>query len=256
MLELDRWIGYLTIAVAIGVLARLVAIGMAQRYWCVFGYLLADALQGLLAAQASPSSLWYGYVYFAGQAAKTVLAICLSVQLWVLAVRAYAALAWFGRRIALWGLVVALLVAAAGLALQPALAHGQSLFPHYFNAFEGALDSMVALFLAAAALFLLWFPVEVPRNVAVLIGGIVVFLVAEWGCLLLVNLHPSAASEVSAILLLVYLSCLIFWIVALQRTGESLTIVTGHRWNPEEAERLLGQLDTINSRLKQAAGRA
>lgn len=251
--ELNRWIGYLTIAASLCVLLRLVALRVVGRYWCIFGYLLADTLQGVLAARMPTRSLWYGYVYFGGQAAKLILAVCLSVQLWVLAVEAYPALALFGRRIASYGLLAALLVAAAGLALQPPLGPGQAVFPHYFNAFEGALDSMVALFLAAAAIFLLWFPVEIPRNVAVLIGGIMFFLLTEWAGLLLVNLRPSGVHQVAAMMLCVYLGCLIFWSIALQRSGETLTTVTGHRWNPEEAERLLGQLNAINARLKQAA---
>lgn len=185
-----------------------------------------------------------------------MLAVCLSVQLWVLALRAYPGLAMFGRRVAIYALIVALLIAAGGLALQPPVTPDQSVFLHYFNAFEGALDSMVALFLAAATLFLLWFPVEVPRNVAVFIGGIVCFLIAEWGTLLVVNLHPNTVGIPNVVILSIYLACLIFWTVALRRTGETLTMVTGHRWNPEEAERLLGQLDAINARLKHAAGRA
>lgn len=251
--ELNHWIGYLTMAVAVFLLARLAAFGMVWRYWCLFGYLLADTLQGLLAAGTPNDGVWYGYVYFVGQAAKTALAICLSVQLWVLAVKAYPALARFGRRLAAYALLVALVAATAGLALQPPLAGGQNLFPHYFNAFEGALDSMVALFLAAAAVFLLWFPLEVPRNVAVFIGGIVFFLLTEWSSLLLINLHPGAVQGVSVVLMCVYLGCLIFWSIALQRTGETLTMVTGHRWNPDEAEKLVGQLNAINARLKQAA---
>ena len=112
---------------------------------------------------------------------------------------------------------------------------------------------MVALFLVMAALFLLWFPVKVTKNVASLTGGIVLLLVAQWAGLLMVNFHPGTSIGVSAILLCVYLGCLIFWNIRVGRPGENLTTVTGHRWNPDEVERLLGQLDTINTRLQRAA---
>ena len=37
------------------------------------------------------------------------------------------------------------------------------------------------------------------------------------------------------------------------RAGEVVTTVTGHRWNAQEADRLLGQLDAINARLERMA---
>lgn len=65
--ELNRWIGYLTLAAGVCLLVRLIWLGMVRRYWGVFGYLLADTLQVLLAAGARTGSRWYGYVYLEGR---------------------------------------------------------------------------------------------------------------------------------------------------------------------------------------------
>jgi hypothetical protein len=252
LVEFNQWVGYLTIAAAVGFLGRLLWFGLAPRFCWLFGYFLADVLQGALVIGVPPRSLWYGYVYFIGQAAKAMLAVGLSVQLWLLALRGYPALARFGRRIAIYMLLGALLLAAAGLLLEPPRPTFQSSILHYFNGFEGALDSMVGLFLVAATLFLLWFPVVVPRNVAVIMGGFVVFLFQHWAELLLVNLHPQSTYGINAISLAAVVAVLIFWIIAVRPNGENLTTVTGHRWNPQEVERLLSQLDTINTRLEQS----
>jgi len=252
--EFNQWVGYLTMAAAAGVLAQLVWLGLVRRYLWLVSYFLADVLQSALTIGVSRQSFWYGYIYFGGQAAKALLAVAASTQLWLLALRAYPALAQFGRRVAIYMLLGALLLAAAGAwLLEPPRSTDQSIFPHYFNALEGAVDSMVVLFLVAATLFLLWFPVEVPRNVAVVIGGLVFYLFQYWAGLLLVNLYPQSAHGIGAVALSLYAAVLIFWIVAIRNKGESVTAVTGHRWNPEEAERLLGQLDAINARLEQAA---
>ncbi len=252
--EFDQWVGYLTILAGIGLLARLAWFRLAFRYGWLFGYFLTDVLQSMLELGASRSSLWYGYVYLAGEAAKAVLAVGVSVQLWLQALHQYPALARFGRRLAMYILLAALLLAGSGLLLEPPRASYQSPLLHYFNAFEGALDSMVGIFLVTATLFLLWFPVVVPRNSAVIIGGFLVFLLEAWAGLLLLNLYPQAGRDrISAAGMCYEAGLLIFWIAAIGPTGESTTTVTGHRWNPKEAERLLGQLDAINKRLEQIA---
>jgi hypothetical protein len=251
--ELSRWIGYLVTLGSAGVLARLMWLGLARRYGWLAGYLLADVLQSVLTFGSKPYSLWYGSVFFATEGIKSIFSIGLSVQLWLLALRGYPGVARYGRRTAFYLLLGALALAAAGLLLQPPRSVNQGAFSHYFYAIEGALDSMVGLFLVTATLFLLWFPVKVSRNVALIMGGFVFTLAQEWAGLLLVNLYPKSMYSVDAGMLILQFGCLIIWTAAIQIRGETTTTVTGHRWKPEEMERLLGQLDAINRRLEQAS---
>jgi hypothetical protein len=118
---------------------------------------------------------------------------------------------------------------------------------------EGAVDSMVLVFLLAAILFLLWFPVVVHRNVAVCIGGFVFYWFQRWAGLLLMNRYPNDFAVISVATVILSLACLLFWIAAIRPEGETVTTVTGHRWNPDETNRLLAQLDAINSRLARMA---
>lgn len=249
------WSGYATSVAQAALLAELAWFGLAQRYIWLVAFLLSDLLQVILAAGASSRSLRYAYVYFAGQAAKSIFAVALSIQLWQLALAAYPALARFGRRVLIYLLTASVLVAAAGLALEPARSgiHSFTAFPHYFNAFEGAMELMVVVFWIAAAAFLLWYPVEVSRNVAVFIGGFVFYALQRRVLLFLLNTYPGSSDVLSAVTLIFQLCCLIFWIATVRRNGEALKTVTGHRWNPAEAKRLLRQLDEINERLQQMA---
>lgn len=253
LFEFTRWIGYLTTLASICLLTRLGWLGLTRRYGCLAGYLLTNVLQAVLLLGRQPYSIWYGNVYFAGQAAKSILAIGFSVQLWLLALRGYPGVARYGRRTAFYILLGTLGLALAGLLLQPPRTSAQGPFSHYFYAIEGALDSMVGLFLAVATLFLLWFPVEVSRNVAFIMGGFVFYLVQGWAGLLLVNLYPKSMYSMDACMLILELACWIFLIVAVRMPGETMRTITGHRWNPEETERLLVQLDAINQRLEQAS---
>jgi hypothetical protein len=253
LFEFTRWISYLTTLGSVCLLARLGWLGLARRYGCLAGYLLTDVLQAVLVIGRPPYSVWYGNVYFASQAGKSILAIGFSVQLWLLALRGYPGVARYGRRMAFYLLLGTLGLALAGLLLEPPRTGSQGPFSHYFFAIEGALDSMVGLFLVVATLFLLWFPVEVSRNVALIMGAFVFYLAQGWAGLLLVNLYPKSMYSVNAGMLSLELACWIFLIVTVRRQGETTKTVTGHRWNPEETERLLGQLDAINQRLEQAS---
>lgn len=112
---------------------------------------------------------------------------------------------------------------------------------------------MVLLFLAAAVLFLLWFPVKVRRNVAICLGAFAFYLFHRWAGLLLVNLYPKSSDAVNAVLLVLSFACVALWTLAVRPEGEIVITVTGHHWNPAETEHLLGQLDAINTRLERMA---
>lgn len=251
--EFARWASQLTTVAEAILLIEMLCFGLTRKYVWLVVFFLGDILSVVFAIGATTYSLRYGYVYFGGQAAKSLFAVAVSIQLWLLALAAYPAVARFGRRVLIYLLLGAMLVAAAGLLLEPARSgvHSWNAFPHYFNAIEGAVDSMVAIFLIVATAFLLWFPLAIPRNVAVFIAGFVFYWVQHRGALLMLNLYPGSARGLSAANLIFQLACLIFWIALVRRRGEIVKTVTGHRWNPSEAARLLGQLNAINTRMQE-----
>jgi hypothetical protein len=77
----------------------------------------------------------------------------------------------------------------------------------------------------------------------------------RWAGLLLVNLFPKSSHAFSETMVALSLACLILWIAAIRPEGEIATTVTGHRWNPAETQRLLGQLRAINTFLERMARR-
>jgi hypothetical protein len=249
--EFVRWAGYLNGVMDAGLLILLLRYRLTLRYCWLFGYFLADILQVLLLIPLSPYSIWFGYIYFSCQAVKASLGVALAIKLWKLALLEYPALARFGRQIVIYMLLAATAVAAAGLLLEPPPpALRRFILLHWLQAIEGAVDSMVLLFLVGAVLFLLWFPVKVRRNVAICIGTFAFYMFHRWAGLLLVNLHPRSSDAVNAVMLVLSFACLVLWTLAMRPEGEIAITVTGHRWNPAETEHLLGQLDAINTRLE------
>ena len=49
--------------------------------------------------------------------------------------------------------------------------------------------------------------------------------------------------------------CLTFWIMLLNREGETKRVVVGHQWNPAAEQRLRAQLDAINASLLRSHGK-
>ena len=111
------------------------------------------------------------------------------------------------------------------------------------------MDLWMLVFLLLIGIFMSWFPVRLTRNGVLYISGFVLYFLARSLGLLLTNADPAMVHVLDAAMLGVAIVCLVIWTVALRQTGEEVTVVTGHRWDPASVARLTGQLDAINARL-------
>ena len=102
--------------------------------------------------------------------------------------------------------------------------------------------------------FLVWFPVPLNRNVVLyslvyalyFIAGTLAELAASLGGLAMwgaVNLTVNCVD----------LTCLALWIVFLNRSGETTTVVFSHTWTPQREDHLMRQLEAINTSLMRSA---
>lgn len=102
--------------------------------------------------------------------------------------------------------------------------------------------------------FLAWFPVRLRRN---LIYYAVGFLVYFFGTAVLLLVHnvlgAKLAMALSNVNLLVSNIVRVFWIVKLRASGEDMSISIGRRWNREQAEEAVRQLESINDALARAS---
>jgi hypothetical protein len=115
---------------------------------------------------------------------------------------------------------------------------------------DRAVSTGALLVLLLSLGYLLWFPVEVARNVAYLSAGLVVYFASET-CLLLARdiWSPQSLRLVSTVLILISTACLVTWIFCLNSVGERVPVRPGHSWKPEEQQRLMSQLDALNAAL-------
>jgi hypothetical protein len=116
---------------------------------------------------------------------------------------------------------------------------------------------MVALLaLTATLLFVLWFPIQIPRNLAVFCVGLVTFFAAQTSMRITFSFGPHINIDVfNTVVLFVFCACLLYWFIFISKAGEQVPTRIGHSWNAAEQQRLLAQLEAMNAMLLRAARR-
>jgi hypothetical protein len=250
---------YLNIAATLILIMRLRLRGLDRIYGIFCWYLLTDLVQQALALLVHGQRR-SAYVYMGGQAVKMILSVFVVMDLYAFALAAQPAMARYGRRMVGGILSISFLAAALGLLVLPIVGSmetpGRSPVLYYFFAFERTMDSAVLFFLILVSVFMIWFPVRVPRNVAIYIGGFVAYFLTRWAGVLMYGLRRDLMAALNLGVLSISLVCLIAWIALLRAEGETASTVTGHRWNPVEMDRLRGQLAAINARLETFSGKS
>ena len=113
---------------------------------------------------------------------------------------------------------------------------------------DRAFCTVSLLLLGITLLCLLWFPISVSRNAALLCSGLMVYFAVKTAVLLVRDIwSPDSARLVSIVLILISTACLTMWAVFLARAGEYETVRPGHSWKPTEQDRLLHELEAINA---------
>ncbi len=121
---------------------------------------------------------------------------------------------------------------------------------------ERVIASMVSLVLLLMLLFILWFPVRMPRNLALFSIGFVVYFSAETFLFLLRSFysHESLALVGNGVTFILCI-CLVYWITFLNKQGEIAPVTLGHSWRLGRQTELMSDLEALNSALARAGRR-
>ncbi len=121
---------------------------------------------------------------------------------------------------------------------------------------DRVISSTALLALLCVLCFLLWFPVEISRNLAVFTAGFVVYFAAKTSLLLGRSFWSHDINRIVSIATgIIVTICLAYWGIFISAAGERVRTRLGHLWRPEEQERLMGQLEAINASLLRASRR-
>jgi len=119
--------------------------------------------------------------------------------------------------------------------------------------FERLMMSSLFILILLIAVFLIYYPIPIGRNVLFYLVGFAVYFVATGTTVFIRNLGHYWGRPMSDLYMGVYFGSLALWLFALNRRGETRSVVVGHQWNPSDERRLLGQLEAINASLLRSA---
>jgi hypothetical protein len=137
----------------------------------------------------------------------------------------------------------------------PSAAKENQRFNSVFQALtvDQTVSTVLLLTLVVMLLFLLWFPVDVPRNTVIFSAGYIIFFAVKSLSLFFRYFSAGALPSINIAIQVVSAVCFSYWLVYLTRSGQVVPVRLGHRWKPQEQERLLSQLDAINATLLRSA---
>jgi hypothetical protein len=106
-------------------------------------------------------------------------------------------------------------------------------------------------------LFLLWFPVELSRNLAIFTGGFVVYFALDAGLMLIGTLGSPDLIRVTNMASAVLSSAVFaYWAIFISKAGENVpTKLTVTGWQRREEDLLISQLEAMNASLLRAVRR-
>lgn len=252
MPDLPTFVRYLSIAgpIAAGVLLlRLWSEGLIRRYrWFAFylSWLLLELAVSLsVNRQTSPYFIVFVVVDSVIWIAQTMIVL----ELFSLVMQHYPGIRRSGRRF----IRIASVAAVAG-AFVLSLVASNTVPSDYvaitrYLLISRVIASTLLVFLFLILGFLLYFPVQLSRNVVLYAIGYSIYFTSRALTRIAGSLGPSLLDVLSAISMSVVLACLLMWILLLNRKGEHVELTVGHRWSPEQAGAAVRHLNSLNATL-------
>ncbi len=121
---------------------------------------------------------------------------------------------------------------------------------------ERVIATVAVVVLVAMLCFVFWFPVEMPRNLLLFSIGYVAYFAFKTGVLLARSfLPPDVFLYMGTVSMFALAACYAYWAICITPRGELFPVRIGHRWHAPEQERLLQQLESMNTALLRGARR-
>jgi hypothetical protein len=236
-------------AALVGLCVHMWRARLQQTYVYFFAYLLLALLQTLLGVFIPYDQPAYVYMWLGTEGLIACFYVLIVLELYTMVLKDLTGLASVSRRYLRITLAAAILISLVLLSFEknPPSVTG------LFLILERTIVGSLLIFVLFITMFLVYYPVPLNRNVIVYSVGYAVYYLTKAAALFLRNIGHRWDRPLGDLLIVVSSSCLVFWMFTLNRSGEAKNVVMGHRWHPEDEERLLSQLKEINASLSRAA---
>jgi hypothetical protein len=235
----------LQIGAWLGLCVRMWVSGLHRVYANFFRFLVLELLQALIPLFVPLESLLYRDLFVLSDGLIVAFDALVVLELYSVILRDLRGIAGVARRYIKIILVLAIFVSLLPLSIEktPNTPTG------YLFIFERPVLSSLIVFVLLICGFLVYYPVPLGRNVIVYLAGYSVYFTMMATMALLQNLGYFWNRQASSVDMGITLACQLFWLLALRRQGEKKRVVVGHQWKPGDEQRLLAQLEAINSSL-------
>lgn len=229
---------------------------LSATYRWFFIFLIADAVRtGMLLALPVRTSL-YGLLFMGSAPIIWALYFLVLRELFGVILKDYKGIASAALQAMYISLALGVVFSVVLSALEFSRSAGRFPILNGFFILDRAVVAVAFFLVLTLGGFLVWFPVQLRRNVAYYAGGYVILFLSKSLLLLARNLlEKDVTTLLSAVNLLIANSVFLVWLLRLKAAGEGLTLQVGHRWNPKQAEAAIEQLRAINQALARAGRR-
>jgi len=240
--------------VALSLLAvKLWRTGLSRIYRALFVFAIFEAARAALFLSLPHGTTLYGYMYVTTEPITWVLYAVMTLEAYQTALGGFPAISSVSRRFVSVSLAGAVVLSVASLAF------GTSNSTRYpileaFLLVRRVVDASLLIFVVCLALILFWFPVPLNRNALVNAATFTFYFGATTGAIFLRNLLGPESTAVANVALMCAANCMVIaWMVLLNPQGQQQSVTAGIPRDRERAERLIGQLEALNSTLAGSA---
>lgn len=233
------------VALLIALVGRLYYARLYRVYPFFFSYIVALLLQSAIISVVPYNGKAYPYVWMVTEAFIVCFHVLIVGELYRVILRDLTGIATVSRRYiqitVVFGILVSLL-----------LFHFEETPASYVSTFlviERGIAFSLVIFILLGSAFLAYFPVSLNRNVVLYSIGYSIYFLTKATALFIRTLGHYWLPQIGTVLLGVSSACLLFWVLGLNREGERRIVQIGHKWSPENAQRLLSKVREINENL-------
>lgn len=248
-------LNWASLALSFILLMRLTLGGLHRTYKWFSLLLLVDCVRTVILLALPLQSTRYAYTYMLSAPLIWLVYFLVLRELWGIVLFEHKGIESLALQVMYIGLAVAVVLSVVLSYLELTGPGSEQKYPILtgFFVFHRVVVAILLLMVLLLGGFLLWFPVQLRRNVVYYAIGYVIYFLSKSVLLLVRNvLEKDVTIMLSAANLLIGNAVLLFWVVRLNARGQQSVISVGHRWNREQADAAVEQLKAINQALARA----
>jgi len=236
--------------VALGLLAvKLGRTRLSRIYRALFVFAIFEAGRAALSLMVAHDTSLYWYIYAATEPITWVLYALMTLEAYQTALSEFPAISSVSRRFVSVSLAGAVVLSVGSLAFGTTN-NGPYPILEAFLLVGRVVNASLLIFVICLALILFWFPVPLNRNALVNAATFTFYFGITTGAIFLRNLIGPDMSHAASVAVMCAANCMVIaWMVLLSPQGQQQSVTAGIPRDKERAERLIGQLEALNSTL-------